>query len=55
MVPTQINRLTRDVNELDIWIRRATKRGNIQKAEDLKAKKEIYMEDMMQLREITRH
>lgn len=45
-IPQQINRLRRDINELDYAIIRARKNGNIVKADNLTWKKG-YMTEML--------
>lgn len=52
LVPVQINSLRRDINEITYAIRRAEKKGDIIKAEDLKAKKMYMIEQVEELKDL---
>ena len=49
-IPQQVNRLQRDIRELEYEIQRANKRGNTVKAENLTWKKGYMMEMLSDLK-----
>jgi hypothetical protein len=54
MIETQINRIARDITELEISVRRCDVNGNVLKSAMLKERIEVMKETIQDLREVRR-